>query len=407
MLELFCVLVLQDSLNDKDTLLMELPNGWEILEISSNGRQAACCAKQDGTHFVFDKRGRSDAWDQSSLLTFGPKGRRLGYHADRGTEHFVVVDGEKIGPVAQVYAFGVVFSPDEAHWAFMTFDKDAKKEAVYLDGKKVDEFEVNRVDLPNLLFTTDGTLAYRGVRTQDRHQRHHVIVDARVVSPGYDSIGSISMSPDGKRLAYEARQGESDFFVLDGAELKSYGLVYGFTFSPDSRRYAYMGSSKGRATAVVDGEEVETQALHFVSDFTFSPDAKRLAYVIQTKPDRWSHVVLDGKQGPRFENAYALSFSPDSKRFAYSVQDGGDRRAVIDGRKGGAFAWTESVLFTPDSQHAVYLARDDSKTHLLVDHKVIRTFEHAQGLRVFPDSKRVGLGTVEGGQIWWRVISIH
>jgi WD40 repeat protein len=405
MLVLFCVLVLQDSLNDKDTRLMDSPKDRKLLEISPDGRQAACCAEQAGKHFVFDQRGRSDAWDQTSLLTFGPKGRRLGYHADRGKEQFVVVDGATIGPVARVHAFGIVFSPDEAHWAFMTFDEDAEKEAVYLDGKKFDEFEIKREDLPNSLFTTDGKLIYRRVRIQDGQRRHHLIVDGRAVSPGYDSIGWITMSPDGKRLAYKASRGEGEFFVLDGAELKSYRLVSGFTFSPDSRRYAYMGDNE-RATAVVDGEEVETQALHFVDHFTFSPDAKRVAYVIQPEPDRWSHVVLDGKQGPRFENAHDLSFSPDSKRFAYSVQDGGDRRAVIDGRKGRAFAWTEPVLFTPDSQHAVYLARDNSKTYLVLDHKVIRTFEHAEGLRVFPDGKRVGLGTVEGGQIWWRVISI-
>lgn len=407
MLTLTCLLVLQDGLNDRDALLLDAPRGLKWLEVSPDGRRAACWAEQDGKYFVFDERGRGDACDQMGLLAFGPKGRRLGYLADRDKKDYGVMDGKAVGPVDPVYVPGIVFSPDGAHWAFMTFHEEARKEAVYRDGEKIDEFEKRESGLPNLLFTPEGRLAYRGVRIAEGRPRHHVIVDGKAVTPGYDSIGAISMSPDGKRLAFEVRRGDREFIVLDGAEQKPYALTDGFTFSPDGRRFAYMGSSEATAAAVIDGKEAPPERLHFVSDFAFSPDSKRLAYVIQTEPRRWRHVVLDGEKGPRFENAYGLTFSPDSKRFAYGVQDGSDRRAVIDGNKGPAFEWTEPVLFTPDGRRAVYLARDRAGTHLVVDHKILRTFERAAGLRVFQDGKRVGLGAVEGEKIRWRVVPIE
>ena len=46
-------------------------------------------------------------------------------------------------------------------------------------------------------------------------------------------------SPDNRRFAYEIKEDEKEFFVLDGVEQKKYDLVENLSFTPDSQFIVY------------------------------------------------------------------------------------------------------------------------------------------------------------------------
>lgn len=82
------------------------------------------------------------------------------------------------------------------------------------------------------------------------------IIDA----PDLSSIRleSLTVSPDGRRIAYAVQEGESLYMIVDGNKEGPYVGLVGETwvFSPDSKRFAYAAVKKGgKRVAVVDGKE--------------------------------------------------------------------------------------------------------------------------------------------------------
>jgi dipeptidyl aminopeptidase/acylaminoacyl peptidase len=68
---------------------------------------------------------------------------------------------------------------------------------------------------------------------------------------------SFKVSPDSRRVAYMAQEGNKQFVVVDGKEEKKYdGIGEGtLIFSPDSRRVAYVAQEGNKWVVVVDGKE--------------------------------------------------------------------------------------------------------------------------------------------------------
>src|SRR3990172_3265441 len=88
--------------------------------------------------------------------------------------------------------------------------------------------------------------------------KYIVVVDGEE-GKKYDGFGKrpIHFSPDGKRVAYGAREGKKWMVVVDGKEGKKYdGFgASGLFFSPDGKRVAYSAKQGDRWSVVVDGEE--------------------------------------------------------------------------------------------------------------------------------------------------------
>lgn len=70
-------------------------------------------------------------------------------------------------------------------------------------------------------------------------------------------MGSLAISPDGRRPASIAERSDGYCVVPDGREQNAYdGIGQGsLIFSPDSRHVAYWARSRGRGCGVVDGVE--------------------------------------------------------------------------------------------------------------------------------------------------------
>ncbi len=131
-----------------------------------------------------------------------------------------------------------------------------------------------------------------------RNAKAFVVVDG-VSQKEYEKVFPLFFSPNSKRYAYFAGQGDEMFVVVDGVEGEKYDSIFliSFVFSPDSMHVAYMARRSGKEFAVVDGIE-QTQYDHIIEMYT--------------------HPILDSFDA----ESGKLVFSSDSKHLAYAAQRG-------------------------------------------------------------------------------------
>jgi hypothetical protein len=228
-----------------------------------------------------------------------------------------------------------------------------------------------------------------------------MVVD-RKEGPRYDQVQHATFSPDGQRVAYEAKKGQKWSMVVDGEEGPGYDQALEATFSPDGGRVAYMANSGEEWFVVVDGKE--DRGYLSVDSLTFSPDGRRVGYraklpketwivVVDGEPithtrERWievvdgkvvedadfvfpilrggvertgskKHVVLDGKRrGPEYDDIapFGLEYAPDGKRAGYVARKGEDWLMVVDGKEGWPYDHFGPPIFSPNGRRVAYVA---------------------------------------------------
>ncbi|HHT9126801.1 MAG TPA: hypothetical protein ACFYD6_13445 [Candidatus Brocadiia bacterium] len=130
-----------------------------------------------------------------------------------------------------------------------------------------------------------------------------VVIDGKE-GKKYLGVSTPIFSPNSTRVVYEAEVGTNKWVVVvDGKEEKKYkGITEGsLTFSPDGKRIAYEALLRGagflssKTCVVVDGKEGKPCIVSIVEGIIkFSPDSNRVAYVAHKGP---GHVVMvDGKK---------------------------------------------------------------------------------------------------------------
>jgi hypothetical protein len=148
-----------------------------------------------------------------------------------------------------------------------------------------------------------------------------VVVDGKV-GRKWDWVfdGSITFSPDGKRMAFAAKRFGAALVVVDNTSGPPYDGIGSIAFSPDSKRIAY-GAQRGEAWCVVvdgiPGRDYDWLA----AGPSFSPDSRHVIYVadrlMQSHPKQ-EFIVLDDVEGQPYQWVRGLPrFSPDSSRLAY------------------------------------------------------------------------------------------
>lgn len=236
--------------------------------------------------------------------------------------------------------------------------------------------------------------------------RARVYLDGKVVAE-YDGIreAKAMLGPNGKRWACRFITTDySQVFVIDGAQQSDkIGVFFSaMAFSPDGKRLAYLAEQGDRRFVMLDGKkgpELGSEAV--LDELVFSPDGKRLAYDVRGEnPD---YVMLDGKPGPGYANVYGLEFSSDSKRFLYTAErEDGMKVVVLDGKAGQAHDDIyPGPIFSPDGRHVAYCGRDRGKCRVYLDGKPGPEYDDV-GLRelVFSGDSRVVGYTAKSDGIW-------
>jgi len=193
-----------------------------------------------------------------------------------------------------------------------------------------------------------------------------------------------AISPDGKHIAYRANTGNDKcFVVLDNHHGKSYDKTFDYVFSPDSKRMAYIAQDGDYGVVVVNGIEGKRYPLVPgagiermtcpISSLVFSPDSRSLVYIVQIGEK--SLVVKDGVEGNPYDRITGDSgnltpgivFSQDSHQMAFAAETGNQEFAVINGIEGKPYDHIGMIVFSPDGKHVAYTADKHNRWFTVID----------------------------------------
>ncbi len=248
-----------------------------------------------------------------------------------------------------------------------------------------------------------------------------VVLDGREGKAYAEAVFQLTFSPDSSRLAYQAQTGAprySRVLVVDGKDGKHYRKIYaGPIFSPDSKHLAYVAEPYQEAAygwVVVhdgkDGEvytevEVHGREAAELAIPVFSPNSERLAHVAYVIGPLKAIVVVDGSRGQEYDDACGPTFSPDSKRLAYTAKVGGRWLVVLDGKEGERYDAIGEAVFSPDSKRVAYAAEARDKHLVVLDGEDGEQYDDIpeDSLVFGPDSKRAAY-TARAGNKWFVVV---
>src|SRR5260370_556201 len=214
--------------------------------------------------------------------------------------------------------------------------------------------------------------------------------------PGDDAYAGISLSRDGKKLAYYLDGTGFDVWGFDIARGAKIPLTFGSSsgqgnlypvWSPDGKYVAYTSYRTGKYSLYqksADGSGCETLLLegidHFRVPTSWSNDGKFLVYhegvsggtYANGIPGGWSIWVLplfgDHKAYPFIQSTFSAreaSFSPDGKWLAYCSNESGEYRVYVvpfpcpGGTWQGSLGATRAPLWRGGGKEIFYLSADN------------------------------------------------
>jgi Tol biopolymer transport system component len=235
------------------------------------------------------------------------------------------------------------------------------------------------------------------------------------IPEGYRIVEGPIFSPDGKKVAYVAKQENKYFVVVNGKEGKVYDEIIldppQLQFSPDSKKIVYIAKKdcieskieyEGKEypiktgckeVVVVNGEEGKTY--DDIETLVFSPDSQKLAYRA-IKEKKFLMVVNDKEVGGVYDLVWYPIFSPDSQKLAYIAQKEEKHFVVVNGKEGKAYDLIHDIIFSPDGQEIAYVAETEDKYLVVRNGKEGKLYHVILGPPVFsPDGKKIAYVTRE------------
>lgn len=227
-------------------------DGRVLMALTNAARsRVAAISERDGRQrlvtFGFDRPDRVVAGPPSDNVfrpAFGPDGVSVSYVALRSGSVFVVLDGrEERLEGAELVSLPAVRPDGRAVGALVASDGEVKFRQFFEKGGDEPAFD----EAEGLVYTPDGR---RHAYAARQGERWHLVVNG-VAGPPFDRVVTPSFSPDGTLVAYRARQDGVRFVVVADASGKtlrqhaSLEQVFPVAFTADGKSIAY-GAKLGR-----------------------------------------------------------------------------------------------------------------------------------------------------------------
>jgi hypothetical protein len=207
-----------------------------------------------------------------------------------------------------------------------------------------------------VLFSADQRLAY--VANDSGRWR---VIHEGAPSPLFEAVmqGSLTFSPDGRRLAFVVAEGDGFRTVLDGELGPLYQAIGALRFDTEGKRLAYVAKREGEQYLSLN--EKLLGPFLALADFTLGPDG-RLGMLVRGE-DGW-HAAVDDRESEAFDNIETIHFSP-AGRHAYAAQIDSLWFVVRDGERGPGYTSLGEIVFARES--LIYQARLGKEAFVVVD----------------------------------------
>lgn len=307
---------------------------------------------------------------------FSPNGKNFVYFASysdnrsNADNYHVILNGQPYKNYPNISAAQFIFSADSQHNAFPA-TSNGKMFIVY---DKQEKTKYDYVSAPSL--SPDGkTLAYAAKNTKDK--KTSLIINDKVVGLYDDVKHPVVFSKNNSHSAYAVKDGKWMLYV-DGKKLSStYDDIVNISVT-NSGKYAFIGKKGNEYFANINGEE--SASYTSLSGLVLSPDEKQSIFI--ARKGNSEVAVINGKEGktyPIFAGGSMPVFSPDSKHLVYKTSsfssDGMSRNflLVVDGQEivANGFYYSgfdqgnginSEFAFSADSRYLVYYSLKDKNT---------------------------------------------
>ena len=293
--------------------------------------------------------------------TISPNGEHVAYTIRRDDKQILVYDGKE-GPAWDSILHTGAYSQDSSRFVYQATKED--QTYIVFVGEEATAIPMKGND--RAVFSADLKRVAYGVLTATKW---NVICDG-VEGPRFEKAYPGLFSPDGTSYAYTATDAKSSkFVVLNGQQLQGYEGVGTLVFSSDGKRLAYTATRGDEAMVVCDGKEGTAYPEVFYP--IFSPDGKSMAYWARSENRKKYHVILNGKEVAQPSGEPRLAFSPDSRVLACGTYSRGE--VYRFGEKTEQLATdcdcSSKVVFSPDSRHVAYTRGKNMKWWVCVDER--------------------------------------
>ena len=240
--------------------------------------------------------------------------------------------------------------------------------------------------------------------------RDSLWIGNKKVSPNFDLIWeNFAFCSDGSKVAYSAKGSLNNMSIwLNNNRISpEFYRTFDVVFSPDCSRVAYRAIAHrdldpakkwGKYSIWIDGKRVSPEGSHaYPGKPLFSPDGSKLAYIVEVGK-KWSAWINDKKVSPEFEVIEGdLIFSPDGSSAAYTVRRDKIPSIWINGKL--EFDNAIGPVFSPDGSNIAYRKVEGGVWSVYInDKKVSPEFRSASGLVFSPDGSKVAYSAKEGGE---------
>lgn len=415
---------------------------------SADGTAVAYEASQDGRAVVVTGDQPGAAYDFVSSLWMSPDGRTVAYQGTEKNRTHVVVNGE--ATPALNGADKMILSRDGSVTAFVA-EPEPFKQSLVVDGvagplhSRVERLAMSDDGKTLAYVVGDGSHArvmhgsHEGPLLGDEHLWQTELVlsrdGARVAytagplkgkkvvyvgdeaGPPFDGLRCLTMSDDGKTVAYVAQEGEKQVVVVNGKKGPARDTIHSvhvvdehgahddcLVLSADGKTVAYAARNSGKATVFVG--EHEGEAFDWTGFPVLSQDGSVFAY--PAKRGGEALVVTGSAPGPTASGVSDLYVSADGRTVAYVLEKDGTRGLVVGGAAIPALGPVQRLLFAKGATpvYTMSVPNQYPKLQVIVGAEPGPIVDSVLGWRTTPDGKQMGYGALIGKEIWWKVVAV-